>query len=327
LRRQTREELFLQLVVSAWIVPHIGHVLLEDLSARDIDRLYATLRASGGRGGRPLRGKSVRNVRVTLNEALKDAVGRRRLLHNPMDGLNRPTTDDSAERRSWDIEDLRTFLGSCAGDRLGPIWRLACATGLRRGELLGLRWEDFDDDGRAVTVRRQVLMRGRAVGTSGTRLYVRDTLKGGRARRVRFDRDKAGAMASWSARQAEERLAFGPAWKVDGGLGTGSGWIVTEADGAVVHPDTLYGRWQAAVKAAGVPAIGLHGARHSFAEAALRSGARLDVVSRALGHSSIAVTGNVYLNDNDTVSLEAADLLGTALGEYRENRNALREGP
>ena len=61
--------------------------------------------------------------------------------------------------------------------------------------------------------------------------------------------------------QSEERLAFGAAWKSDGGLGVEGAWIVTEPDGGVVHPDTLLGRWRRLVKAAGVPAIPLHGAR------------------------------------------------------------------
>jgi integrase len=63
-----------------------------------------------------------------------------------------------------------------------------------------------------------------------------------------------------------ERLAFGGAWKVDGGLATPAPWIVTEADGAVVNPDTLLRRWKALVRKAGVTPIGLHGARHTHAE-------------------------------------------------------------
>jgi integrase len=144
-----------------------------------------------------------------------------------------------------------------ADDRLHAIWRVALATGLRSGELLGLTWDDADEG--SVHVRRQVLLRPRAV-QGVRRLFVRSTLKNRRARRVRLDEQTATELRRWKATQSAERLAFGPAWKEDGGLGVQADWIVTEADGTVVHPDTLLGRWKRLVKVAGVPAIPLHGA-------------------------------------------------------------------
>lgn len=106
---------------------------------------------------------------------------------------------------------------------------------------------------------------------------------------------------------------------------------MTEPDGAVINPETFLGRWQTVVKAAGVPSIPLHGARHSYAELSLAAGARLDVVSRQLGHASIATTANIYLHDADESGLGVADLLGgvfdkspetsaSAVGENWENQ-------
>jgi len=105
-----------------------------------------------------------------------------------------------------------------------------------------------------------------------------------------------------------------PSWArhADGGLGLERA-IVTEADGTVVHPDTLLGRWKRLVKRAGVPAIPLHGARHSYAELALSSGVRLDVVSRTLGHSTSAFTADQYAHDNEEAAIEAAETVGRAL--------------
>jgi integrase len=163
-----------------------------------------------------------------------------------------------------------------------------------------------------VHVRRQVLLRPRAV-QGARRLFVRFTLKNRRARRVRLDEQTAAELHRWKAAQSSERLAFGPAWKTDGGLGVQAEWIVTEADGTVVHPDTLLGRWKRLVRLAGVPAIPLHGARHSYAELALSSGVRLDVVSRALGHSSSAFTADQYSHDSEEAAAEAADRIGAAL--------------
>jgi integrase len=91
--------------------------------------------------------------------------------------------------------------------------------------------------------------------------------------------------------------------------------MVTEPDGAVINPDTLLARWKKAVRAADVPDIPLHGARHSYAMLSLGAGARLDVVPRQLGHSSIATTANIYTHDSDEAAAQAARLVGGVFGE------------
>lgn len=82
------------------------------------------------------------------------------------------------------------------------------------------------------------------------------------------------------------------------------GELVTEPDGFEVHPDTLPRRWRALVKRAGVKSIPLHGARHSYATLALEAGVRLDIVSRQLGHASIAITADTYGHPDDKVRPE-----------------------
>jgi integrase len=176
--------------------------------------------------------------------------------------------------------------------------------------LLGLTWDDIEDG--SVRVRRQVLLRPRAV-QDGRRLYVRETLKNRRARRVRLDEQTGAELRRWRVEQAEERLAFGAPWKSDGGLGVVAAWAVTEPDGGIIHPDTLLGRWARLVRSAGVPPIPLHGARHSYAELALAGGVRLDVVSRTLGHSAASFTADQYAHDSDEAAAEAANIVGQLL--------------
>jgi integrase len=89
---------------------------------------------------------------------------------------------------------------------------------------------------------------------------------------------------------------------------------VTEHNGYILEPDKLLRRWKALVKVAGVTPITLHGARHSFA-IALAAGARLDVVSRQLGHASIAITADVYGHPDDEAAALAAAALGEILGK------------
>jgi integrase len=298
--------------IEKWIVPHIGGLPLQKARARDLDRLYKTLADHGGRGGRKLRGKTVRNVHVLLSKALGDAVRRGYLVANPVLAVDPPGRDDSVERAAWMPEDVRTFLEVASSDRLAGIWRLALATGLRRGELLGLTWDDLDLDEGTVRVQRQVLVRPRAVAGE-RRVFVRETTKTRRVRIVRFDPATAEGLRKWKAVQGVERLKMGPAWKTDGALGVEGAWVVTDGDGSVVQPDTILGRWRRLVKAAKVPAIPLHGARHSYATIALEAGVRLDVVSAQLGHSNVATTANVYAHISPAAAQEAAERIGKIL--------------
>jgi integrase len=247
-------------------------------------------------------------VHALLSKALGDAVRRGHLAANPAAAVDPPARDDSVERTAWSRDEVRAFLDAAAGDRLHAVWRLLLATGMRRGELLGVQWPDVD--GTTVTIARQVLL------SPGWRsLYVGETTKTRRVRRARVDDVTATSLRAWKAEQAAERLAFGPAWRTDGGhrLATEGAWIVTEPNGYVFEPDTLRGRFQRLAREAGVPVIPLHGARHTYAELALASGVRLDVVSRQLGHASISTTAGNYLHDNDEAAVEAAELVAKAI--------------
>lgn len=186
------------------------------------------------------------------------------------------------------------------------------STGLRRGELLGLDWDAVDMEQHTVKVARQVLVRPRAT-PSEPRVIIRETTKTRRTRLVRFDETTAVALRGWKAAQAADKLRFGPAYRSDGGLGVEAPWLVTEPNGYVVAPETFLGRWQRLVKDAGVPAIGIHGARHSFASLSLEAGVRLDIVSGQLGHSNVATTANIYAHVSEAAAVDAAEKLGQIL--------------
>lgn len=140
------------------------------------------------------------------------------------------------------------------------------------------------------------------------RIYVRETTKSRRTRTVNVDEATAAALRRWRVRQVEERVAFGSAYAE-------GGWVVAEADGSLDQPDTLSGRWKRLERLAGVRPTGLHGARHTHATVALAAGARLEVVSRQLGHASIAITADVYDHPDDEAATVAARALGGILGE------------
>jgi integrase len=271
-------------MIESYIAPRIGDLPLAKVDGSVLNALYADLLANGrtGASGRigGLSPKTVRNVHGVLHRAFKDAVRWRRLAVNPCDAADQPRRA-GPEMRVWTPSELGRFIAATEHDRLGAVWRLLATTGLRRGELAGLRWSDVDLSAGRLTIRQTMTMvDGRPqVGTPKSTAG---------ARSVALDASTVAALRAWKRRQAEERLAMGAGWQDSAGL------VVTEPDGSPVHPQVLSRRFTATSKRAGLPAIRLHDVRHSYATAALGAGVGVKVLSQRLGHADVGVTLRVY---------------------------------
>ncbi len=181
--------------VRAYIAPRIGDVPLQALTPTKVKALCADLRKAGRRrGGGALPAKTVHNVHRTLSRALGDAVADRLLLANPAERAHRPP--ESPEMPTWSAEQLRAFLDYVADDHHAALWRVAATTGLRRGDLAGLRWRDVDLDAGRVTV-----------SSSAPRAPVRS----------QPDRRRRGGAAGWSpstpARWRRSASTARPSWR------------------------------------------------------------------------------------------------------------------
>ena len=152
--------------------------------------------------------------------------------------------------------------------------------GHARGEVLGLRWSDLDLEGARLSIRQTLVVIGYALEFS--------TPKTDKSRRsISLDPATVAALRGHRVRQAQERLAWGPAW-IDAGL------VFSRDDGTPIHPQQLSKAFERLGKAAGLPEIRLHDLRHSYATAALALGIPTKIVSERLGHSSIAITSDTY---------------------------------
>lgn len=276
-----------------YVIPRIGAVQLQALTAAMLDGLYDELERAGGRGGRPLSSKTVANVAGALHKALADAVKRGRIKRSPADAVS-PPTPAGTHTSWWSIEELRTFLHFVEEDELYAAWLLFATTGARAGEVAGLTWGDLDFDAGWMRVDW-------TLGHFGHTLTWKPRPKSRAGERtMALDPATVTALRQRKRVQAEARLLAGPAWQdtfTDWQGLARSGLVWTYGDGSPIHPKTLYERFLRLSAEAGLPRIRLHDVRHSYASAVLASASGwhdVKIISQRLGHSSVAITLDTY---------------------------------
>ena len=223
------------------------------------------------------------------------------------------------EMHVWSPEQLRTYLDHVRSDRLYAAWLLFATTGMRRGEVAGLRWPDVDLDAGRVLPRRPRVVVNHQVLVSEPK-----TAKGRRS--IALDPATVAALREHRRRQLEDRLAIGPRWQ-------DSGLVFTWPDGRALHPERFSKWFEQHTRAAGLPKIRLHDVRHSYATAALAAGIPAKIVSERLGHANIAITMDTYSHVLPGLDVQAAGtvaklILGDADKESdRPVDNPLTSGP
>jgi integrase len=290
-----------RLTIATYIAPALGDVALPELGPAAIERLYGELLDHGGRTDRPLALATIRHVHGVLHKALADAVRTDLLAANPVDRVALPRRDlrDDAPAtvQAWTAEEARRFLHQTRGDQHANLWAVALGTGMRRGELLGLRWRDVDLDDCLVTVTGALTEHRGQVQRAAT--------KTSRVRRLYIDEGTAGALT-------RERRVRGPTTV---GARDLADLVFTDAEGAALSPQRTTHRFRRLVRRLDrVPAIRLHDVRHTHATLLLAAGVPIKVVSERLGHATIAMTLDVYAHVLPAMDREAAERLGTLLG-------------
>jgi integrase len=290
-------------VLEGRVLPRIGGLRLDQVTPRHIARLYDELLESGGRDERRSAGLSPRTVSYTgmvLKRVLADAVRQGLVVRNPAEHVERPKVTDK-EMRWWSVDEARRFLRHVADDRLSALWKLYLTTGMRRGEALGLRWDDVDLGAGRLAVRRTlVAVEGKAAWSEPKTAASR--------RVVSLDPETVAGLRDHRRRQLEERMAVGGGYR-DQGL------VFATVAGEPLHPDYVSNVFDRLVKASGVRRIRLHDLRHTAATVLLERGVPLKVVTERLGHSSTRITADLYQHASESMQSEAAAELGAAFLE------------
>jgi integrase len=296
------------LAVSAWtnyrslldlyVRPRIGAMRLSAVTASTLTALYADLLGGGGKNGKSLSPTTVRLVHRVLNKAFSDAVESRLIAVNPAQHAKVPARQ-RVEMQTWTAEQAATFLRAAAGDRLYAAWLLALACGLRRGELCGLRWSDVD-------LERQTLSVVSQRTTDADWQVITKEPKGTSRRTIDLGAEAVAALRAHRKRVLAERLEWGAAY-------TDTGLVFVREDGMGYHPSRLTDLFQGIARAAGVPVIRLHDARHSCATLALAAGIHPKVVQQLLGHASWSTTMDLYTHRVERLQKDASGRIESVL--------------
>jgi integrase len=284
-----------------YVIPKLGHVRLAQLTPQRLNAFYGNLLQGGGRSGKPLSRKTVQSVHLLVNRALGDAAKWGMLARNPA-SLATPPKPDKREMRTWTPSEVQAFLEyvrGCGGvaSLHYTAYMLAVSTGMRRGEILGLRWRDVDLEKASLSVQQVAT----AYGSKGSLRYTDPKTKSSR-RRIALDSATVEALREW-------RKQWFP---------VSADLVFTDEVGSPLSPGNFSQRFVDVLRRAqrsvpGLPRIRFHDLRHTHATLALAAGVHPKVVQERLGHSDISVTLGVYSHVVEGMQEEAAALVGATL--------------
>jgi integrase len=278
-------------LISSDVLPVIGAVRLGRLRPNDVQRVVDEM-VSKGLAARTV----VQGYRV-LSSALSQAVRWQMIPTNPATAV-RPPRIERAELTIPDAEQVRAIVEAAEGWVHLPIL-LAATTGMRRGEVFGLRWRDVDLDANLVRVTG-------SLQRVGGKLRVVEPKSARGRRTVSLPATVVEVLRAHRKDQAERRLLLGEGW-------TDSDLVVERGDGQPRDPDTITHYFADIATKVKVPGVRFHDLRHAYATSLLRGGVHPKIVSEALGHASTAFTMDVYSHVLPSMQEEAAAAIAKAL--------------
>lgn len=267
------------------IVPTLGKLKLTQIQPSHVQALYGKLTGAG------LSAKSVRNVHAVLRHALNQAVDWNLVPRN-VASLAHPPRVDRQEVVALTAEEVRALLTFMRGDRWEALIATALATGMRQGELLGLKWTDVNLTGQKLHVVRQL----QRDGTYGEP----KTAKGRRT--IDLPASCVAFLKEHRRRQTEERLLVGPEWQQ-------TELVFCTHQGKPFGHRNVLRAFKLIMLRAGLPDVPFHALRHTAATLLLTQGVHPKVVQERLGHATISMTLDIYSHLIPSMGRAAADQL------------------
>lgn len=287
-----------QRTVDLHVLPELGATPLQKLSAHDLDRYYAEKRRTGRVDGtKGLSAKTVRNIHNMIHKALHDAERKQLVTRNVAKSSDPPRHERRVldGSQTWTPDQVRTFLAAMSDHRMYAAFLLAITTGMRRGEILGLRWIDIEFP------QRRLLIRQTIISVAYELQYSKPKTNKGR-RSIALDDTTLRVLREHRRTQARERSITGTPTR-------DSDLVFAREDGTPIHPDLFSQVFDRAVARLDVPRIRLHDLRHTHATLGLAAGIQPKVMSERLGHATVAFTQDVYVHAIPEREEEAASTI------------------
>ena len=290
------------------IIPALGATKVSALTTRQIQKFINSL--CNVKTGEPLASATVQFVCTTLNSALKKAVECEIIRTNPAEGVELPKHKRS-EVQVLDNEGMIKFLNSISGSEFENLFTVLLFTGMRRGEALGLTWDNVDFQKGMVKISQQL----QCMPDTGN--YEITTPKSGKSRTICPAEIAMQALKAEQIRQNKNRLKAGPAWDNPYNL------VFTNALGRYVIPETVRRNFKKFAAQAGYEGSTVHDLRHTFAVNSLRSGDNAKSVSAALGHASTSFTLDVYASITEEMQRESAAKMNAFVESLKREKAAI----
>ena len=275
------------------ITPNIGKLPLEKLTTMDLQKFYRRLMTKGRverieatNQPKGLSAKTVRNINQVISSAMDFAVAQRIISVNPCKAVALPKVEHK-EMQTIPAEQLQAFLTEATASGVYEMYYIELATGLRRGELLGLKWSDIDWKNGIIKVKRQIArVDGKVIEAP---LKTKNSY-----RTVTISPQAMEVLKQQKAKTKDE-------------------FVFPSLNGGPISPDSVNNMLKRVLARAGISKVRFHDLRHTFATVALQNGVDIKTVSGMLGHFSAGFTLDTYAHVTTAAQKEAAQTIGNVL--------------
>lgn len=274
--------------IKCYIKPAIGDILVQSLRAYHVQKMVNDMIDRG------LSAKNIKDTYNNINAAMKKAVVLRMVPYNPCEGVSLPKVK-RYKAKVYDITNIHKLLEIAKGtDMYLPIF-LCVTFGLRRGELLALRWSDIDLKTKTLSVRNNMVRgeKGFIMKAPKSEAGIRD---------IRFGDDALEVLRAAKKQYFDDMCSYGVGFQ-------NLNFVIRQEDGSPMKPDSMTQKWERFIEHHKLPHIRLHDLRHSNATALIMAGVNPKVVQQRLGHSDVNITLNTYTHVLPEMDIQAAQIL------------------
>lgn len=286
-------------VIRNHIMKYFQHKKINEITTFDIDSFYVDKLDSGYSGA------YIRQMHNLLNQAFDQAVRWSLVKVNPVKNAKPPKVK-SEEKITWTVDEVNRFLNLIKDSSMEIPYLLAIFTGMRRGEVLGLKWDDVDFENKKIRIKRSLCF------VSGKGLIFKEPKTKKSKRQISISQHVVNVLKKHKQKQEFQKEKLGVQYQ-DNNL------IVCTDDGKPLDPRNLLRQFYRLIEEANVPRISFHDLRHTHATILMQQGENPKVVSERLGHSRVGITLDLYSHVSDDLQEQAAEKFENALLKQSQN--------